>query len=352
MAMRARLSRRQKGIVILAAGKGTRMESEQNKVLHEVAGKPMLSYVLSAARKLKPSKLVVVVGHGGADVKKAFAGLKGIEWVRQKAMRGTGDAVKTSRRAFQSFAGPILILYGDTPGIRIETLRRLWMVHDSSKNVVTLLTAEAEDPTGYGRIMMDGEGSVAKIIEEVDANSEEKSITEVNTGIGIYEKNFLFRSLAKLKPANAKKELYLTDLIEMARDERRSVGRLKIKDEEETWGINDRENLAHVTSLFFEVKAHNLLLSGVTMIDPAGTSIEPHVEVQKDVEIEPHVYLRGKTKIGKGSKIGQASVLSHCELGQNIQIGSDVYMNSVKIGRESIIGEGTKINSPEKMDRE
>lgn len=336
----------QMGVVILAAGKATRMESDTNKVLHPVAGEPMLSYVLEAARKLQPRATVVVIGHQGEEVRKRFQKWP-ITWVRQTQMRGTGDAVRCTIDAFRDFEGAVLILYGDIPGIRVETLRRLAMVHGSSKNAITLLTAELEDPTGYGRIVLGADGMVARIVEEKDATEEEKEICEINTGIGMYDSRFLFTSVRNLKPNNRQRELYLTDLVGMAREQNLPVGRLRIRDHFETLGVNDRESLAEVARVFFDQKATDLLKEGVTLEDPATTSIDPKTEIGKDSVVEGGVEIAGRTRIGAQARIGMGSHLDESDLGARVKLGARVSLRRVKIGPDTSIGANTVIGSRE-----
>jgi bifunctional UDP-N-acetylglucosamine pyrophosphorylase/glucosamine-1-phosphate N-acetyltransferase len=333
------------GVIILAAGKGTRMESSLAKVLHPVAGRPMLAYVLETTRKLKAAKLAVVIGYQGDDVRAAFSSWKDITWVWQKEMRGTGDAVRCTTKAFSGFSGPVLVLYGDIPGIRVETLRRLSMVHRSSKNAITLLTAELDEPSGYGRVVVDADGTVSRIVEEKDATEEEKEIVEINTGIGMYEPQFLFESVAQLQPTNNQKEYYLTDLVKMARARKLPIGRLRIRDASETLGINDRESLAEVSRFFEDETAARLLRSGVTLEDPASNAIEPSVEVGKDSVIGGQVTLKGATKIGASAIVDGGASMVDCEIGSNVRIGRNVSLREVKVGNGTIIGNHTSVGS-------
>jgi len=332
-------------VVILAAGKATRMESRQNKMLHLVAGRPMLEYVLDSARRLQPSKVAVVIGHQGEKVRRAFSRWSKIHWVRQAEMRGTGDAVRSAAGVFRSFDGQILVLYGDIPGIREETLRRLIMVHGASKNAVTLLTSEMDDPTGYGRIILDADGSVARIVEEKDATDEEREIYEVNTGIGIYDARFLFGSVKLLRPTNKQKEYYLTDLVDMAKKQGKGVGRFRIRDNFQVIGINDRESLAEVSHIFYENKALDLLKSGVTLEDPASTIIEQEVEIGPDTVVGGQTRFRGHTRVGSSAEIGAGGELVECDIDEGVRIGRNVRLLRVKIGTGSVIGSNTTVGT-------
>ncbi len=331
------------GMIILAAGKGKRMESNLTKVLHRVAGLPMLSYVLGAARKLKPAKLVVVIGHQEEQVREAFSKWEGITWVHQEEMRGTGDAVRCAAKTFLGFDGSILVLYGDIPGIRVETLRRFLMVHEASKNTITLLTTELEDPTGYGRIVAHPDGSVAKIVEDKDASEEEKEITEVNTGIGLYDPKFLFEGVKLLKPTNLQKEFYLTDLVAMARKDGRSVGRFRLKNASETLGINSREDLAEVSRFFEDEKISELLKSGVTFEDPMTTSIEPVVEIGRDTVIGRQVVIQGEAKIGENVVVETGCKVIESDVGASSVLGRNTVILKSKIGKNCSIGANTTL---------
>lgn len=330
-------------VLILAAGKGTRMISDLAKVLHPVAGYPMLQYVIETTQKLKPAKTVVVIGHQGDDVKKAFEDQTKIDWVRQKQMRGTGDAVASAAGAFSGIKGDVLVLYGDIPSIKIETLRRLYMTHRSSNHVMTLLTAELDDPSGYGRIILKYDGSIEKIVEEKDANANEKDVQEINTGIGIYDSQFLFQSVKKLKPTNKQKELYLTDLVEIANADRKVVGRMRIKDPVETLGINDREAQADVSRYVYENHLSGLMKAGVSFEDPATIIVEPKVSMGRDVWIESNTGFRGDSRIHKQVSVGSGSQVINSEIGTGSKLGKHVVLEQTRVGTDVKIGSGTVI---------
>lgn len=330
-------------VLILAAGKGTRMVSEMAKVLHPVAGQPMLSYVLDTTQKLKPAKTVVVIGHQGDKVKETFRDLVKVDWVKQKQIRGTGDAVATAAPLFAGNRGHVLVLYGDIPSIRVETLRRLLMFHRASKHVMTLLTAELDNPTGYGRIVLAPDGSVQKIVEEKDATISEKEIQEINTGIGIYDSQFLFNSVRKLTPANKQNELYLTDLVGIATRSSQIVGRLRMKDPTEVLGINDREGLADVARYIYENHLSSLMKSGVSFEDPATIIVDPKVSISKDVTIESNTGFRGDSKIAKQVWIGSGTQMINTEIGSDSIVGSHVVIENARIGSDAKIGNGTTI---------
>lgn len=230
------------GIIILAAGKGTRMQSDLAKVLHPLSGQPLLQHVIDTSTQLQPTKCVVVVGHQAEQVKARFSSNPLISFAYQPKMLGTGDAVKVCRDQFEGFEGPILVLYGDVPLTKLCTLRALLHQHEQEKNTLTLLTTVLDDPTGYGRIVSQG-NQVMKIVEHKDATEAEKRICEINSGIGVYDGRFLMEGVKQLKPSNAQQEYYLTDLVSMARMQGLRVQKMKIENVYEVMGINDKKQL-------------------------------------------------------------------------------------------------------------
>ncbi len=230
------------GVIILAAGKGTRMKSEQAKVLHCVSGQPMLKYSIELARKIMAEKIVVVVGHQ-AEVVKAMFRDEGLIFVEQREQLGTGHAVMQARPQLEDFSGNILILCGDVPLLSLETVRHLLDCHLKEKSVVTVLTAMLENPFGYGRIVKTLEGEVLKIVEERDASIEEKKIKEFNSGIYCVDSSFLLQAVGEIKNDNAQKEYYLTDIVEIACRRNLSVRAVLVENAQEILGINTPEDL-------------------------------------------------------------------------------------------------------------
>ena len=318
------------------------MESDLPKVLHRVAGRPILSYVIETAKQLQPSNFVTVVGYQAELVQKIFPEST-ISWVIQEELNGTGGAIRCTKTHFEDFDGPILVLYGDIPGIKIETLRRLRMIHDSGSHTITILTADLEDPTGYGRVVVAADGTVSRIVEHRDATPQQREITEINTGIGIYEPDFLFEAVETLKATNKQKEFYLTDLIEKARSLGKSVGKMECRDPYEVQGINTRSQLADVARYFFDQKASMLLDQGVTMEDPASVTLEPDVDIQKDVEIEGIVGIRGNSRVGSkstlknGVNLVDTQVGEGCTLEEQVSISDSVLGDHVTVGKNSVI---------------
>jgi UDP-N-acetylglucosamine diphosphorylase/glucosamine-1-phosphate N-acetyltransferase len=232
-------------VVILAAGKGKRMKSSLPKVLHLLSGKPLLSYVINLAKGLNPDRIVVVIGHGAEKVKheSGVGSRESIEFVEQKEQLGTGHAVRQTEEALKDFSGNILILSGDAPLLRIETVRSLIKIHADSDAAVTILTAKVDNPAGYGRIVRDNTGRVVNIIEEKDAPQEIKKISEINSGIYCFKKDFLFDSLKKIDKNNVQQEYYLTDAVSLAFKSSLKIEALTAKDQHEIMGINTPEEL-------------------------------------------------------------------------------------------------------------
>ncbi|HMQ11129.1 MAG TPA: NTP transferase domain-containing protein [Oligoflexia bacterium] len=333
------------GAIILAAGKGTRMDSNIAKVLHKIAGKPMLHYVIRTAQQLQASKTAVVIGHQADQVQDYFKAEKNIDWVMQNNPKGTGDAVARAKEIFTDFSGPIVILYGDIPGIRVETLRRLWMMHESGNHALTILTAELDDPTGYGRVIVNADGSVSKIVEHRDATAYEREIYEINTGIGIYDSKFLWENITQLKPANKQNELYLTDLVEMARSQNLRVGRMVLKESLEIMGINDRSALADVTRFFFDEKASYFLDNGVHLEDPASITLESDVKIGQDSTLQGEVIVRGQSQLGENTQIASGTCIINSQLGNGVKVANNcsIYQaelgENVRVGANTVLGE-------------
>ncbi len=299
--------------VILAAGKGTRMRSDLAKVLHPLLGRPLLWYPLEACRRAGVERLVVVVGHQAEAVRRA-AGAPDVAFALQAEQNGTGHAVLCARPALADYRGTALILCGDVPLIRPETLRRLVEAHRSAGALVTVLTMELPDPAGYGRIVRDGDGHLVRIVEEADASDEERAICEVNSGTYAVELPWLWGALERLRPDNRQAEIYLTDAVEAAVGEERALA-LQVADAEEVLGVNSRVHLAQAAAVLRERVNRAWMEAGVTLEDPASTWIEPGVELEPDVTIGPGVRLAGHTRVASGSRIDTGCVLTDTVVG-------------------------------------
>lgn len=306
-------------VIILAAGKGTRMKSEKAKVLHEIAGVPMLSYVLDAAKETGADKTVVVVGHQADKVMERFDG-KDLIFAEQKEQLGTGHAVMQAEKALKGFKGDVLILSGDVPLITSETIKGLMKVHRDEKATLTILTAEPETPHGYGRIIKDSRGNVKKIVEQKDATEKEKEVREINTGIYCVDSPFLFKALKGIKPQNVQKEFYLTDIVAIAVKGKEAVSTSKVREFEEVMGINSRIELAEAECAIRIRTVQGLMASGVTLVDPYNTYIAPSVRIGRDTVVYPGVMLEGNTTIGSDCVIGLGSIVSDSTIGNGVKI--------------------------------
>ncbi|HYO73424.1 MAG TPA: sugar phosphate nucleotidyltransferase, partial [Archangium sp.] len=295
--------------VVLCAGKGTRMKSDKAKVLHPILGKPICAYPLMRALELGASPVVPVVGHQADEVERSIRAhfpTAPLRFALQKEQRGTADAVRSAESVLKDFNGRVLILYGDVPLVRRETLEALVAAHEKSGGVLSLVSTSPADPTGYGRVLREG-GRVVRIVEHKDATPEQRAVRECNAGIYLVESSFLWKALANIRSANAQGEFYLTDLVEMAA----AQGPVGSIDAEfgETAGVNDRVELAaRAKELQARINTWHMR-NGVTLTDPATTYIEEGVAIGSDTELAPMVTLSGATVVGRNVTIGQGSVL-------------------------------------------
>jgi bifunctional UDP-N-acetylglucosamine pyrophosphorylase/glucosamine-1-phosphate N-acetyltransferase len=288
-------------IVILAAGKGTRMKSARPKVLHHVAGAPMIDYVLAAAAALSPRSTTIVVGHQADAMKAALATHPGLTFVVQEPQLGTGHALLSTEKALTNATGTLVLLSGDVPLLKASTLQQLVSQHEGGNRAATVVTAILETPDGYGRIVRSGE-QIARIVEEKDASSTERQIHEVNSGIYAFALDGLFDALRSVGAENAQREYYLPDLVAIHRSRGRAVGTL-VAGAEEIQGINSRSELAEVSRIMRQARNRELMAGGVTIEDPATTYIDRDVIVGADTVIHPAVSLEGRTTIGAGCEI-------------------------------------------------
>jgi bifunctional UDP-N-acetylglucosamine pyrophosphorylase / glucosamine-1-phosphate N-acetyltransferase len=286
-------------VIILAAGEGKRMKSCLPKVLQKIAGRPMLAHVVDTARALQPAGIHVVYGHGGAEVQAAFADQSDLAWAEQSRQLGTGHAVQQAMPAVPDDAR-VLVLYGDVPLIRAETLRRLL----GSSGRLALLVAELDDPTGYGRILRDAQGHVAAVVEQKDATDEQRAIRLVNTGVVAADATALKGWLSRLSNDNAQGEYYLTDIAAMAAGDFTAAEMVAVADPQETEGANDPWQLAQLERAWQQRAVRALCVEGVRFADPARVDIRGEVAVGRDVEIDVDVILEGRVELGDGVRIG------------------------------------------------
>lgn len=330
--------------VILAAGEGTRMKSEIPKALHLLAGKPLLIYLIEKMQCLGLGDIIVVIGHRWQSVKKVIP--RGIKTVKQTRLLGSADALRQACRKLPK-GGNLLVVYVDTPLIRAETLQMLISRHRASDAEATLLTAQAKNPFGYGRIIRNARGRIVKVAEERDASLRQKRINEINAGVYCFKVESLRPAFKQLRANNVKKEFYLTDIIEIfAKRNSAAVDALKTEDALQTKGINSRQDLAEAHQILNKELLAQLSQSGVTIINPNLTYIEPDVEIGRDTVIYPFTVIENGVKIGRHCQIGPFSRLrKDVFLGEAVAVGNFVEIvrsrvaNGTKIKHHSYIGD-------------
>jgi bifunctional UDP-N-acetylglucosamine pyrophosphorylase/glucosamine-1-phosphate N-acetyltransferase len=321
-------------VVILAAGLGTRMKSKKAKVLHEAGGDTLLNHIIRAALQLAPAQqIVAVIGHQAQRVRESVT-VPGIRFAEQTEQKGTGHAVMCARQTVNQNAGQLLILNGDGPLLKAETLRKLVDFEAAQK----IVTTKVADPTGYGRILRTDKGLVAAIVEQKSAAPDQLKIQEINPGLYCFNASLFWQYVNEIKPDNAAKEYYLTDMIEILTRHGHPVAPMLVPDETELLGINTKVELSIADRILRERKAQELMLSGVTMENPASIAVDVDVEVGADTIIEANVQLRGKTKIGTGCRIGLGSVLRNCEVSDDVTILPYVVAENSRIGAGASVG--------------
>jgi bifunctional UDP-N-acetylglucosamine pyrophosphorylase / glucosamine-1-phosphate N-acetyltransferase len=324
-------------IVLLAAGKGTRMRSDLAKVLHRAGGRSLVEHVVRACLPLKPAQLLVVVGHQAEEVSAVVTEL-GAQTVLQQPQRGTGHAMQIARRAIRRSAKIVLVVPGDAPLLRTETLAALLDTHRRGEAAATILTAELDDPTDYGRILRDSEGRVQAIVEEKSATPEQRAIREVNSSIYCFTLTKLWPCLNSLRPENAHRELYLTDVIGLLRQRNERVLAHVAPDSREILGCNTRAALADVDRIFRARKAAELMDSGVTIYLPETVVIDPEVTAGPDTLVEPGVQLLGNTRLGARCKIQAGSILRDARVDDDAVIGPHSILDSSRVWPKAKIG--------------
>lgn len=327
------------GAVVLAAGQGKRMKSEIPKVLHRVGGAPLIRHVLGAVEEAGIKEIVVVLGQGGHLVQEVLG--QGYKYVLQKKPQGTGDAVRCALPALSLECQEVLVLCGDTPLLTAATLAQLVAFRRDAGAAVSLLTSVFENPEGYGRIIRNGQGTVAAIVEESDATQEQKTITEVNTGTYVFLREALEAAVARLCPTNVQGEYYLTDCIGFLRETGRLVA-AKRAPVTETAGINTRQELAAAEKVLRRRECLRLMEAGVTILDPDTTYLDRGLEAGPDTVIYPFTIIEGKTKVGKGCVLGPGARLVSCTLGDYVEVQYSVVVESV-LGNQCLIGPFTYI---------
>lgn len=308
--------------VILAAGQGTRMKSKLAKVLHPVAGKPMIEYAVETAKFAGVEKTVVVVGHQGDQVRAVLGDQ--VIFADQPAQLGTGDAVRCARTSLEKHAGHVLVMYGDMPLFKPETIRALVDKHLANGATLTMLTVIAKETMNFGRIVRDADGKAVRIVEEVEATPQEFAIEEINPGVYCFRAEWLWENLQALKPSPKKGEYYLTDLLELAVGQGAAVETETIRDAAQCIGINTRAQLALAEKIMRDRIRERVMTDGVTLIDPFTTFIDADVEIGQDTVILPNTHLQGKTRIGSACKIGPNAIILDSVVGDACTIGPSV----------------------------
>ncbi len=325
-------------VVILAAGLGTRMRSKRAKVLHRAGGLTLVEHVVSAAGAVAPrERTIAVTGHQAEEVEALLAPY-GIGFVRQAGQKGTGHALAACRERLQKLEGLLMVLYGDTPLLSPATLHRLRDLQSASGAAATLITTQLEDPAGYGRVILNGQGDVTAIVEEKAATPEQKAIRLINSGIYCFQAPLLWRHIAELQPNAASGELYLTDMAEILTRHGHRVGALHIEDPDELLGINTRVELATADRVLREQKCRELMLEGVTIERPETVTIDMHVRVGADTVVEPFARLLGTTEIGEDCRIGAGAILESSALADRVVVAPYTLVANSRIETGAQVG--------------
>jgi len=327
-------------VTILAAGLGTRMKSRQAKVLHRAGGKPLIEHVVETALALAPPERVfVVVGHRADDVRHALEG-RGVQFLEQTEQKGTGHAVMVGRDALADLGGQLMILYGDCPLLRIETLRRLIATADAApaESAGALLSARMDDPTGYGRVIRDQAGYACAVVEQKAGTPQQLALREANMGIYCLRADLFWNHVAELRTDNPAGEYYLTDMVGILYRAGHPVHAMEIADAREALGINTRLELAEVDAIFRQRKRQGLMLAGVTIESPASVAIDVDVRIGIDTVIEPCARILGRTVIGEDCRIGAGAVIRDCELGNGVEIRPYSVMEQSRLDEGAEVG--------------
>jgi bifunctional UDP-N-acetylglucosamine pyrophosphorylase/glucosamine-1-phosphate N-acetyltransferase len=340
-------------VAILAAGKGTRLNSRRPKVLHEIAGKPLLAHVVAAAAEVvSPGNIFAIIGHEAERVRKALQ-TTGVDFILQSEQLGTGHAVMTARSALQGF-DHVLVLSGDVPLIKAGTIARVRDFHLANHAAMTMLTAEPDDPTGYGRVfrkIVRGKETdeVDRIVEQKALRGKEVRQREINSGIYAFATKPLYAQIGKLGTDNAHHEYYLTDIAPLLRKAGEKVLALRAEDSNEVLGVNTRMELARLDAQLRDQKARELMLAGTTIFRPETCDIDADVEIGTDTVVEPFVQLIGKTKIGSDCRIRSYSIITNCEIGNNVLVRpgcileDSIVRNGAQLGPYSHLRPGSDI---------
>jgi bifunctional UDP-N-acetylglucosamine pyrophosphorylase/glucosamine-1-phosphate N-acetyltransferase len=328
-------------ILIMAAGLGTRMKSKRAKVLHELGGSPLIAHVVRAGQALDPRSIVVIVGHQAEEVEQAVLAEVGelASFVIQAKQRGTGDAVESARGVLEGSDSLVLVLSGDVPMIKVETLKNLIEHHNNAGAACTILSVRLENPTHYGRIIRDNNDAFRKIVEERDASEEQRKVKEINSGIYCFEARDLFRALRKVEPANDQGEYYLTDVPQIILSSGDTVSVYLHNDAREVSGVNTRAELAEFENLVRRAAIRKLMIeSGVTFIDPSHAYVSAEAQIGRDSVIHPNVTIEGKSVIGEDCVIRAGVRISNSRLGDGVVIKDHSVIIDSEVGENCSIG--------------
>jgi bifunctional UDP-N-acetylglucosamine pyrophosphorylase/glucosamine-1-phosphate N-acetyltransferase len=339
-------------VVILAAGLGTRMRSKRAKVLHRAGGLTLVEHVAAAAAAVAPrERTVVVTGHQAEEVEAVLAP-HGIGFVRQLEQKGTGHALAACRERLHNLDGLLMVLYGDTPLLSPATLHRLRDMQSASGAAATLITTTLEDPSGYGRVILNGQGDVTAIVEDKAATPQQKSIQLINSGIYCFQAPLLWRHIVELRPNAASGELYLTDMAEILTRHGHRVGALHIEDPDELLGINTRVELADADRVLRERKCRELMLEGVTIERPETVTIDMHVRVGADTVVEPSARLLGSTEIGEACRIGAGAILESSVLADGATVEPYTVVTQSRIEEGARVGPFARLRPESRVGRD
>jgi bifunctional UDP-N-acetylglucosamine pyrophosphorylase/glucosamine-1-phosphate N-acetyltransferase len=339
-------------VVILAAGQSKRMKSKTSKVLHPLAGLPLVSYPIREAGLLKPQKVVVVVGKGQKSAFQEKLNEKfDFEYCIQNGARGTGDAVISSKKYLKDHDGHVLILPGDVPLITSTVIAEFIKRFEEENVDCAVISTLLPDPTSYGRILRDESGEFVAIREEKDASGDEKGVNEINTGIFLARSKWLFKMLQKIKPHNAQKEYYLTDVVELAISEGRRVFAHLLQPHDQFLGVNDRFDLAYSNKLMSLSIAEGWMERGVSIQDPDQTYIDYNVKIGQDTVVAPFTFLKGSTTIGKGCLIEAGAVLEDVTIGDNVHIKPYSVIEKSQIKEGAVVGPFSRVRPDSLIDK-
>jgi len=334
--------------IIMAAGVSSRMTTQLPKVLHEVCGRAMLAFVLDACREVGVVRIYAVVGFGSDQVKQQFAQDKDIVWVQQDEQLGTAHAILCCKQHLKDFEGETLVLCGDGPLVRAETLSTLIGKHEIEQATATLATAVLDDPTGYGRIIRDRYGNIQGIVEDTDCTREQLAINEINPSYYLFHNKILFEAVEQVKPENVKQEYYLTDAVSNIIATGHKVVAVTAVRPEEAMGVNSRRELSVASKIMQQRIQKKLMENGVTIVDPDNTWIDARAQIGQDTVIEPFTYIHGEVKIGGGCRIGPFAYLRHgtvlendVVLGVYTEVKNSTLADGVRARHHSFIGDAT-----------